>query len=583
VTLVAGAAAAWMSFAKDNANDDPNTWVNGRSGPEGMPEDEEVVDPREPAQDAVMVFGASGKTGREVVATLLRSGRDVVAAVRDASKLDAALAELQGEVALTETEKERLFVRAGVDVTDPATLSPDLFAGVQQVVTALGPIFGKLPEGGFGYFDGMTSEKVDSQGVKNIVAAAAQYLPKQERAEEMVMQFFGAGDLAAWNPLDDVIMGGNSSSAWVQGAENTAVWQGDLVFFGGGFCGTRSMQLDRDLSKFDGISLRVKGDGQRYKLNLKTSYNAAMPEYTYQAGFDTVDGEWTTIDLPFNSFVPVKMGNELSDAPALDASLVSTLGMVLSRFEFNGLPNPRHREGPFRLEVQHMAAFRNPRPQFVHMSSGGVERNARIETEEDRKNCVMPIVQLNPGGTLNFKYDGETAVRSSGLQYSVVRSSGLVTENLDKTYVLQGLQGDMTTGKISRGEVGRVLAAAIGESSAINKTFEVRRGDEENAELKHNMHSMFTTLAVDTDRSLIGIRPFPAPGPPKGMPDENRKQEILKDERVVASMKRGDGGRVRSEEEAPDGTSEANDDLAAATGKMITVLEQEKTKAEVNA
>lgn len=58
-------------------------------------------------------------------------------------------------------------------------------------------------------------------------------------------------------------------------------------------------------------------------------------------------------------------------------------------------------------------------------------------------------------------------------------------------------------------QVGRVLAAAIGESSAINKTFEVRRGDEENAELKHNMHSMFTTLAVDTDRSLIGIRPFP--------------------------------------------------------------------------
>lgn len=25
-----------------------------------------------------------------------------------------------------------------------------------------------------------------------------------------------------------------------------------------------------------------------------------------QAGFDTVDGEWTTIDLPFNSFVPVR-------------------------------------------------------------------------------------------------------------------------------------------------------------------------------------------------------------------------------------------------------------------------------------
>lgn len=58
----------------------------------------------------------------------------ICACVRQLScQLDAALAELQGEVALTETEKERLFVRAGVDVTDPATLSPDLFAGVQQV------------------------------------------------------------------------------------------------------------------------------------------------------------------------------------------------------------------------------------------------------------------------------------------------------------------------------------------------------------------------------------------------------------------------------------------------------------------
>lgn len=43
---------------------------------------------------------------------------------------------------------------------DPLTLVRGMLL---QVVTALGPIFGKLPEGGFGYFDGMTSEKVDSQ------------------------------------------------------------------------------------------------------------------------------------------------------------------------------------------------------------------------------------------------------------------------------------------------------------------------------------------------------------------------------------------------------------------------------------
>ena len=34
-------------------------------------------------------------------------------------------------------------------------------------------------------------------------------------------------------------------------------------------------------------------------------------------------------------------------------------------------------------------------------------------------------MQLNPGGTLNHKYTGETAVRGSGLPYSVLRSTGM--------------------------------------------------------------------------------------------------------------------------------------------------------------
>ena len=88
------------------------------------------------------------------------------------------------------------------------------------------------------------------------------------------------------------------------------------------------------------------------QVNLKTAFNESMPEYTYQAGFSTVAGEWVTVDLPFAAFIAVKMGNELRGAPPLDASTVRSLGMVLSRFEFNGLPNAAAVEGPFRLEVQ---------------------------------------------------------------------------------------------------------------------------------------------------------------------------------------------------------------------------------------
>lgn len=57
-----------------------------------------------------------------------------------------------------------------------------------------------------------------------------------------------ASVLGAWEPLDDVIMGGRSSSAWQRGVGMGALeqqsgktfgrWAGTLVTEGGGFCGT---------------------------------------------------------------------------------------------------------------------------------------------------------------------------------------------------------------------------------------------------------------------------------------------------------------------------------------------------------
>lgn len=74
-----------------------------------------------------------------------------------------------------------------------------------------------------------------------------------------------------WQRLDDVIMGGQSSSG-LQAAEGggSAVWTGDLIFEGGGFCGTRTASRDWGLGGSAGIQLRVRGDGQTFKLNLKT-------------------------------------------------------------------------------------------------------------------------------------------------------------------------------------------------------------------------------------------------------------------------------------------------------------------------
>ena len=43
-----------------------------------------------------------------------------------------------------------LFIESGIDITQPDTLSPQLFAGVSQVVTAVGAVFGRTADGQMG-------------------------------------------------------------------------------------------------------------------------------------------------------------------------------------------------------------------------------------------------------------------------------------------------------------------------------------------------------------------------------------------------------------------------------------------------
>lgn len=93
---------------------------------------------------------------------------------------------------------------------------------------------------------------------------------------------------------------------------------------------------------------------------------------------------------------------------------------------FNGMPNTSVRPGPFRLEISGgIGLFKAERPMVTILSSSGVERNAVIGDDQELRNADIPIIKLNPGGVLNYKYKGEIAVRSSNLPYSIVRSTGI--------------------------------------------------------------------------------------------------------------------------------------------------------------
>lgn len=79
------------------------------------------------SEGVVLVTGATGGTGKRVVAKLLAQGRTVRALARDAGKAATLLASLPCAAG------GRLELVAA-DITQPATLLPDMFAGVRQVV-----------------------------------------------------------------------------------------------------------------------------------------------------------------------------------------------------------------------------------------------------------------------------------------------------------------------------------------------------------------------------------------------------------------------------------------------------------------
>ncbi len=158
--------------------------------------------------------------------------------------------------------------------------------------------------------------------------------------------FHDADEAARWSPTDDVVMGGQSSSAMLAG-DGVGIFAGELSLEGGGgFASVRRQEHVVDLSAFDAIELRVRGDGKRYKLNLRTT--DSLDGVVYQAAFETHPGTWLTVALPLEDFAPRFRGRPASGI--LDRAHVSSLGLVISD----------RQAGPFRLEVEKIVA--TPRP-----------------------------------------------------------------------------------------------------------------------------------------------------------------------------------------------------------------------------
>lgn len=148
-----------------------------------------------------------------------------------------------------------------------------------------------------------------------------------------------------WHVVNDNVMGGRSDGGF-EVEQDVLRFAGRTNTNGGGFSSIRTQPLRLDLSEHTGIQLRVRGDGRRYTWRLATDARWRGRQISYWAEFDTRDGVWSLIDIPFASFVPKFRGSRLS-GPALDPAEITGMGLMIND----------QQDGPFELHLSHVGTY----------------------------------------------------------------------------------------------------------------------------------------------------------------------------------------------------------------------------------
>ena len=146
-----------------------------------------------------------------------------------------------------------------------------------------------------------------------------------------------------WNIVNDDVMGGISRSSLSINDENNLIFSGYLSLENnGGFASSRLSFNKENLKGVKYLKLKIKGDGNTYKLRLRQNDRRA----SYSCDFKSLKNKWIEITLPIDDFKATWRGYTYSDYPDLEIEKINSLGIQISDKQ----------EGEFELEIQYIKA-----------------------------------------------------------------------------------------------------------------------------------------------------------------------------------------------------------------------------------
>lgn len=163
--------------------------------------------------------------------------------------------------------------------------------------------------------------------------------------------------------------------------------------------------------------------------------------------------------------VQVAVG-DVRDAASLKSPMKGII-FVISAIGAGGGPKPEPGNGAEDIDNQGVGNLAKA------AKAAKVKQLVLVSSASTTHYADYPVAFMRP--IFFAKYKGETALRTSGVPYTIVRPGGLTDEAGGKA-ALQFTQGDTAAGRIARADVATVCVEAIGRKQALGKTFEVVSG-----------------------------------------------------------------------------------------------------------
>ncbi len=128
---------------------------------------------------------------------------------------------------------------------------------------------------------------------------------------KMIFDFNKDSDVQKWNVVDDVVMGGRSSSQFKLNSDGFGVFEGHVSLENnGGFSSVQYNCNKIEVKKYNKIKIKLKGDGKDYQFRVKDN---SGNYYSYITTFST-SNEWEDVEIVLKDMYPSFRGRRL-DAP----------------------------------------------------------------------------------------------------------------------------------------------------------------------------------------------------------------------------------------------------------------------------